>query len=172
MMELHLCSQVHPLPGIGEGGWLGSGRSLVSVVKVVAGHHSLEAVVMTQEEGGSDLVLPVIVVRPAGRHHAPGAPVASLVVVIVHKDHSVHPISHAPVGVIDAPQAVPVPAADTLGQLDAIPELSDLANTKVLLGLDGLASHVNQIVEVISNLLSDVILSSVEVVEADKVAVP
>ena len=201
--------------GIGEGGWLGSGRSLVGVVKVVAGHHSLEAVVMTQEEGGSDLVLPVIVVRPAGRHHAPGAPVASLVVVIVHKDHSVHPISHAPVGVIDAPQAVPVPAADTLGQLDAIPELSDLANTKVLLGLDGLASHVNnfveeqrsaalreildllldgikvprphvlagvhsealdpdvnQIVEVISNLLSDVILSPVEVVEADKVAVP
>ena len=200
---------------IREGGGLGSWRSLVSVVKVVAGHYPLEAIVMTQEEGGSNLVLPVIVVRSTGSHHTPGAPMSSLVIVIVHKHHGMHPISHAPVGVIDAPQTIPVSAADALSQLDAVSELSDLANTKVLIGLDGLASHVNdlveeqrsaalreildllldgikvprphvltgihsealdpdvnQIVEVISNLLSDVILSSVEVVEADKVAVP
>ena len=60
---------------------------------------------------------------PAGRHDAARAAVSALVVVVVHEDHGVHPVSHAPVVVRDAAEAVEVPAPDTLRQLDPPPEL-------------------------------------------------
>ena len=69
------------------------------------------------------LVLPVIVPGPAGRHHAARAAVAALVVVVVHEDHGVHAVRHAPVVVRDAAEAVEVPAPDALGQLDPPPAL-------------------------------------------------
>ncbi len=49
--------------------------------------------------------------------------------------------------IIDAPQAVEVVGADALGELDAVPELDGLAYAEVLLCLDGLAAHVNHLVE-------------------------
>ena len=133
--------------GIREGGWLSSGWPLVRVVKVVTGHDSLEAVVVAQEEGGSYLVLPVVVVGSTGGQDSSCASVTSLVVVVVHEHHCVHPVRHAPVCVVDAPQAVEVSAADAFGKLDAVSELGDFANTKVLLDLNGLAAHVNDLVE-------------------------
>ena len=60
---------------------------------------------------------------PAGRHDAARAAVSALVVVVVHEDHGVHAVSHAPVVVRDAAETVEVPAPDTLRQLDTPPAL-------------------------------------------------
>ena len=76
-----------------------------------------------QCSAGPHLVLPVIVSGPAGRHDAARAAVSALVVVVVHEDHGVHPVRHAPVVVRDAAETVEVPAPDTLRQLDPPPEL-------------------------------------------------
>lgn len=71
----------NPAISAGLGGVVGlaSGRTLVSVVKGVGAHNSLEAVVVSHAEGRGNLVLVVLMV---GKHSA-GATMASLVVVIV-----------------------------------------------------------------------------------------
>ena len=200
---------------IGEWSRLRSWRSSISVVKIVAGHDSLETIVMGQQEGSSNLVLPVIVVRTTGSEHTTCSTVSSLVVMVVNKHHSMHTISHAPVSIKDTTKTVKVSTPDTLGQLDTISELGHLANTKVFLDSDGFSSHVNdlmeeqrfaslgqiidssldglkitwphvltginsesldsnvdEIIEVVSNLSSDIVLATIQIIETDQVAVP
>lgn len=115
------------------------GRALVCVVEVVAAHNSLEPIVVRKHEGHPHLVAKRIVMG----EQASSATVASLVVVIVHEDHGVLWVSHAPSLVVDARQTPKVVAVDEVGHLQAVTELSDTTNTKVLLHLDGLAPLVD-----------------------------
>ena len=134
---------------IRKGSRLRSRRTLISVVKIVAGHDSLEAVVVCEQEGCSNLVLPVIVTLDiiGGCQDSSSSTMTSLVVVIVNKDNSMHTISHSPVLVVDASKTIPISAIDTLGKFYSVPELRHLSNSKVLLDTDRFTAHVNNLVE-------------------------
>jgi hypothetical protein len=70
---------------------LGSGWSLVAVVKEVGGHDSLEAVLLGQHECNAELVVVVILIG----QDAAGTSMASLVVVVVSEYNSMKSIAEA-----------------------------------------------------------------------------
>merc|ERR1719369_185387 len=106
---------------------------LVSVVKIVAGHDSLESVLMGQHKSRTDLVLPIIVPCTRCSQNTTAATMTSLVIVVVNKHHSVHTISHTPTLIINSTKAVEVSTPNAFSQFDTISELGNFSNTKIFL---------------------------------------